>query len=610
MERAVPALRLYRWLWEQHPTLVGATIALYYLRPLLEDKLLPSFLRVRAVSNSARHERIRLLARLAATPSSGEDGETTHPSVHRYARLALWASVLDAVVSKARQWVATTTRGRYKSFLVGLLLSTSPSSLHSLDRKMEGGLRRGLPRAATQLARSATLFTSILPQLVADGYALVVETKSLVRKRADLDWRMLAHPVLALLLERGTRAARDALHAHLVDARKKGPGGMPNAVGNALLGEIGASVADLGSLAGARRVFETRLHALFDADASVQTSVVATLHGILTALGSSSTLPVLLELSIVPWVLATKRMSHPEYAEAISDINRVFSIVRRMWSFTSLLFASRHDERDLLAMLDLKQSVGDLEATKMDCIVGGWVLDWGETGVAVRMDPVEEEGGGVCWVLEPGSSYGVVGRNMSGKSTFLRVLAGHLLPLPIRQSGDGEGGGAFTYFAERAHRVAYVPQTASLFSGTIRSNLQLAADAEIPDQDMVAALAIAGLDVEVSSPGRCVLDQEVEAGAGNLSGGQAQSVALARALLSPDKDVLLLDEAMSKMDEGKKERVVQSLVEHVRSSGQVLFAVTHDLRTVLPLFDHVVSVCTGLVSCSPQSPPSSSSSSQ
>jgi ATP-binding cassette subfamily C protein LapB len=125
-------------------------------------------------------------------------------------------------------------------------------------------------------------------------------------------------------------------------------------------------------------------------------------------------------------------------------------------------------------------------------------------------------------------------------------------------------------------------QGADLFHGTIRSNIALA-EPGAPDEDVLwAARAAGALDWILRLP-KGFETPVRERGAG-LSGGQRQSVALARALFKRPK-IVLLDEPTSDMDLGTELHVVQSL--GIALQGRTLIAVSHR-PAVLALVDRLI----------------------
>ncbi|CRK60846.1 Transport ATP-binding protein CydCD [Alloactinosynnema sp. L-07] len=169
---------------------------------------------------------------------------------------------------------------------------------------------------------------------------------------------------------------------------------------------------------------------------------------------------------------------------------------------------------------------------------------------------------GVDLDLPAGARVAVVGPSGSGKSTLVAALLGFLEP---------ERG-----HASRPPTVAWCPQDPMLIASTVRENLRLAAP-EATDADLVAVLR------EVCLPD--LLDAQAK----TLSGGEAQRVSLARALLA-DADLLLLDEPTAHLDRATAERVL-AVIHQVR--GTVVH-VTH-FQAEADMADVVVEVADGRV---------------
>ena len=118
---------------------------------------------------------------------------------------------------------------------------------------------------------------------------------------------------------------------------------------------------------------------------------------------------------------------------------------------------------------------------------------------------------------------------------------------------------------------SYIPQGNTLFSGTIRENLLLG-NPDATDEQMAEALRLAMADFVFQLPQQ--LETKCSEQGGGLSEGQAQRIAIARALLRPCK-VLLLDEATSALDMQTERALLQNLKSHFADS--TIIFVTHRL---------------------------------
>ena len=124
-------------------------------------------------------------------------------------------------------------------------------------------------------------------------------------------------------------------------------------------------------------------------------------------------------------------------------------------------------------------------------------------------------------------------------------------------------------------------QDSWLFSGTIRENIQMGFN-EYEDDHVLRICKIAGVDDFVGSQPKGY-DLEIRERGIGLSGGQRQTINLARSLLH-DPKILLLDEPTSSMDQGTEKKVVGSLTEF--SKDKTMMIVTHR-NPILTMVDRV-----------------------
>lgn len=169
----------------------------------------------------------------------------------------------------------------------------------------------------------------------------------------------------------------------------------------------------------------------------------------------------------------------------------------------------------------------------------------------------------------PGSSTAILGPTGSGKTTLVRLLLGLLQPTGGVVSLVMANGQ--TVQEPLSAHICYVPQGNSLLSGTIRYNLQLgktdATEAEMHDA-LRRASALFVYDLPQGLDSLCG-----EKGSG-LSEGQAQRIAIARALLQPGS-ILLMDEASSALDTQTERQILEEL--QSQPLGKTLIWVTHHL---------------------------------
>ena len=194
----------------------------------------------------------------------------------------------------------------------------------------------------------------------------------------------------------------------------------------------------------------------------------------------------------------------------------------------------------------------------------------------------------VSFKIQPGEKVGIIGRVGSGKSTIAKIIMGLY---------DASAGSVYldeTDYrqidpADLRRHTAYIAQDVFLFSGSIRDNIA----ASLPhatEQDILRAAKKAGVHDFVS---RHPLGYDAPVGehGGNLSGGQKQAVALARAILLEPK-VLVCDEPTNAMDMQAEAAFVDFLKDDVQDKTMIL--ITHRTN-MLPAVDRLILLDRGKV---------------
>jgi ATP-binding cassette subfamily B protein len=176
--------------------------------------------------------------------------------------------------------------------------------------------------------------------------------------------------------------------------------------------------------------------------------------------------------------------------------------------------------------------------------------------------------------VAPGTTVAIVGRSGSGKTTLIKCLAGLLEPTAGRILYDEIDMTTLDYRTLR-RQIGFVLQESYLFDASIATNIAFGDDEPDPDRvRWAAAMANAQEFVE-----RLPLAYETRVGESGLrvSGGQAQRIAIARAVYNRPP-VLLLDEATSSLDTESERAVKQNMDELLR--GRTSFVIAHRLSTI------------------------------
>ena len=170
--------------------------------------------------------------------------------------------------------------------------------------------------------------------------------------------------------------------------------------------------------------------------------------------------------------------------------------------------------------------------------------------------------------FKPGSTTALIGETGAGKSTMMRLMLALLEPDMGEVVIYNENASVKVSPQTRCN-IVYVPQGNTLMSGTIRENLLLG-DPSATDEQLKEVLYLAAADFVSSLPDG--LDTLCGERGSGLSEGQAQRIAIARALLRKG-GVLLLDEPTSALDTQTEETLIQRLTSHL--AGRTMIIVTH-----------------------------------
>lgn len=156
--------------------------------------------------------------------------------------------------------------------------------------------------------------------------------------------------------------------------------------------------------------------------------------------------------------------------------------------------------------------------------------------------------------INKGDFVGICGRSGAGKTTLFKILTG--LYKPVSGSISVRAASGIKDADSLRSIISFVPQNNMLFSGTLRENVTLL-NPDATDEDIKEALKLACADEFVESL-PAGLETRLGEGGSRISQGQAQRLAIARALLNGRK-ILLMDEATSSLDAETERKFIENL---------------------------------------------------
>tara|TARA_B100000963_G_scaffold337928_1_gene334324 strand:+ start:117 stop:1808 length:1692 start_codon:yes stop_codon:yes gene_type:complete len=190
--------------------------------------------------------------------------------------------------------------------------------------------------------------------------------------------------------------------------------------------------------------------------------------------------------------------------------------------------------------------------------------------------------------IKQGEKVAIIGKIGSGKTTILKLILG------LYQPNNGSiliDGANIQQIRPKDIRKQFgvVMQNTYLFSGSISENIAFGLD-KISPQEIDEAATIAGVS-DFTKKMNNGLDYQLSEGGKDLSGGQRQAIALARAIVRKPS-IILLDEPTSAMDLTSERQIIQNLKSYFNK--QTLIVVTHRM-SLLQLVDRVIAVDDGKV---------------
>lgn len=194
----------------------------------------------------------------------------------------------------------------------------------------------------------------------------------------------------------------------------------------------------------------------------------------------------------------------------------------------------------------------------------------------------------INFVIQPGEKVGIIGRNGSGKTTLQKIILGLYAPTEGSVLIDGIDINQIDP-ADLRRNIGYVPQDVVLFKGTVRENIVQKAP-YVDDMQIIKAAKVSGVDEYVNAH-PLGFDMPVFERGDGISGGQRQSIAVARAFLL-DSPIILLDEPTNSLDNTVESKLKANL--KVNTVNKTMILVTHR-TSMLDLVDRLIVMDNGKI---------------
>ncbi|MFV0254982.1 MAG: ABC transporter ATP-binding protein/permease [Erysipelotrichaceae bacterium] len=255
-----------------------------------------------------------------------------------------------------------------------------------------------------------------------------------------------------------------------------------------------------------------------------------------------------------------------------------FLAMRALGSFFHVAMNGMAASDRMFKLLDLEEeSIAELKVKNADIIIKDLSFNYGNNPVLQQID----------LGIKQGSFLAIVGSSGSGKSTLASVLAQDLLNY---QGSITVGNINIKDFSNDSLKelITMVSSNSYIFKGSIRDNLMIKSN--LVDKDLIKVLQQVKLwDFLEQEKG---LDFILSENASNISGGQKQRLALARALLK-NSPIYIFDEATSNIDVESEEQINQVI--HSLKAKHTLIVISHRLANVIKA-DQIVFLNQGSIS--------------
>ncbi|WP_156456389.1 ABC transporter ATP-binding protein [Abyssisolibacter fermentans] len=294
------------------------------------------------------------------------------------------------------------------------------------------------------------------------------------------------------------------------------------------------------------------------------------------------------------YILVKGNFTVGELFAFLAYFNRAISIVERLTRFNGSFQTSLVSMERVYEIIEYKQENSKTKTSENNNYTIDVTDELNEKtkisfeNVCFSYDDSKEILKNINFDILPGEKVALIGENGSGKSTILSLLMKFIKPNRGTISCDGDNISKMD-LSELINKISYIPQSPFMFNYSIRENILLG-NKKVTDDKIYKILGQVGLQDFVSNLEKG-LDTKLTLSGSNVSGGQFQRLAIARALLR-DCEILLLDESTSNIEEQFEEEFIEDMFSNHKELTVIM--IIHKYR-LLQHFDKIMYVNSGNV---------------
>jgi ATP-binding cassette subfamily B multidrug efflux pump len=617
--RNTPVYVFYSYLWKTRKTHFFMNVFVSYLLPMILEAL-PWYFSRRKIGQKLRAGRNTIQNRMIA----GE--QLTASLAYNYVALTVLYSLLENLDRHLNHRVQLVNRLLVKRLVLERILYSEIWAFNEYQgRELEY-------RISTEIQTTLRLFSTIIPKLFSSIYAVYQESKDLYHNRHNIDLLSIGLPLFSMVVWKCV----DWIKVQIMGRRRS-----TSVVAIPQVSELFNNVMD-GLVDIQLNNIQQKELKYYDKIISEQFSGWEDLrmfgNRVYDTFTKRGVFEFLSEVYVAAMVMRKKGMNFEQYRKIQIDIDHLVKLLKRTGNYLVQTKRSIERQNRVVELMRLPNFVDEhrylpIKVSNFDKLV---IEDIVFSYSKEKKPPYALNFNGSI-IFEAKKIYAIIGENRSGKSTLVNLLTKLYTP----KSGKITFNGVEYDLIDRnslRYIITYVAQKPYIFPGTVMENIRIGKP-DATDNEIIRAAKLAGLflyeekvaterrkkktttqscitTVEVASEESSeeqpssqekkkitrkralkILNQSVQARGANISGGFAQSIALARAFLRKDARIVILDESMSAMDPIKKRQIIMpNLMSFVRENDITLIMISHDMSCITQV-DHIIMLETGKITC-------------